>query len=232
MKKHVIAITGVSRGLGRAMAEQFIALGHVVAGCARSKTEVERLQKRFGKPHDFERLDVSNDLAVQAWAGRLLKQFGPPGFLINNAAIMTKPASLWEIGAREFSDICDVNIKGVANVIRHFAPAMIRRGRGIIVNFSSGWGRSTSPQVAPYCATKWAIEGLTKALAEELPKGVAAVPLNPGIIETDMLGICFGEAASNYPSPKEWAQNAVPYILGIRPAQNGQSLTVPGIPVD
>ena len=80
----------------------------------------------------------------------------------------------------------DVNIKGVANVLRHFVPAMIERGRGVIVNFSSGWGAPSSAEVAPYCATKWAIEGLTRALAEELP-GMAAVPLNPGIIDTDML---------------------------------------------
>jgi len=61
-------------------------------------------------------------------------------------------------------------------------PAMVRRGQGVIVNFSSGWGRSTDAGVAPYCATKWAIEGLTQALAQELPPGMAAVPLNPGII--------------------------------------------------
>jgi NAD(P)-dependent dehydrogenase (short-subunit alcohol dehydrogenase family) len=76
--------------------------------------------------------------------------------------------------------VVSVNIVGVANVIRAFAPAMIERGSGVIVNLSSGWGRSVSPEVAPYCATKWAIEGMTKALAEELPKGMAAVPLNPG----------------------------------------------------
>jgi hypothetical protein len=87
---------------------------------------------------------------------------------------------------------------------------MIARSHGVIVNFSSGWGRSTSPEVAPYCATKWAIEGLTRALAQELPRGMAAVPLNPGIIDTDMLRACFGSAASGYPDPKEWAESAVP----------------------
>jgi NADP-dependent 3-hydroxy acid dehydrogenase YdfG len=61
--------------------------------------------------------------------------------------------------------LIDVNIKGVANVIRYFVPAMIERGSGVIVNFSSYWGRSTAAEVAPYCATKWAIEGLTRALA-------------------------------------------------------------------
>ena len=71
----------------------------------------------------------------------------------------------------------------------------------MIVNFSSGWGRSVDAEVAPYCATKWAIEGLTQALARELPPGLCAVPLNPGVIDTDMLRSCFGGSAGGYPQP-------------------------------
>ena len=103
-------------------------------------------------------------------------------------------APLWEVPGEEFDKLVDINIKGVARVIRAFVPAMVKRGSGVIVNFSSGWGRSTSPEVAPYCATKYAIEGLTLALAQELPHGMAAVPLNPGIIDTDMLRASFGRA--------------------------------------
>ena len=121
----------------------------------------------------------------------------------------------------------DVNLKGVANVIRHFVPAMVARRSGVIVNFSSGWGRSTSAEVAPYCATKWAIEGLTRSLAKDLPKGMAAIPLNPGIIDTDMLRSCFGNEAGNYPTAEEWAEIAVPFLLGIRASDNGKPLTVP-----
>ena len=113
-------------------------------------------------------------------------------------------------------------------MIRHFVPAMISAGSGVVVNFSSGWGRSTSPDVAPYCATKWAIEGLTQALADELPSGMAAVPLNPGVIHTDMLDSCFGASAASYPSPETWAKRAVPFILGITTKDSGQPLTVTG----
>jgi NAD(P)-dependent dehydrogenase (short-subunit alcohol dehydrogenase family) len=123
-----------------------------------------------------------------------------------------------------------VNIGGTVNTLRHFVPAMIKCGRGVIVNFSSGWGRSTSPDVAVYCATKWAIEGLTQALAQELPKGVAAVALNPGIINTEMLRSCFGKSASAYPEPAQWAKNAGPFLLGLTAKDNGRSLDVPGIP--
>lgn len=105
---------------------------------------------------------------------------------------------------------------------------MIARGSGVIVNLSSGWGRSTSPEVAPYCATKWAIEGLTRALSQELPKGLAAVALNPGIIDTDMLRSTFGTRASNFLGPGEWTKAAIPFLLKLGPSDNGKALTVPG----
>ena len=223
-----ILITGVSRGLGRALTEEFIRLGHVVIGCGRSEKEIAQLQKQFPAPNDFAAVDVSADEQVAAWAKRVLQSHAAPDLLLNNAGIINRNAKLWEIGADEFSRVIDVNIKGVANVIRHFAPAMVARRAGVIVNFSSGWGRSTDAEVAPYCATKWAMEGLTQALAQELPPGMAAVPLNPGIINTALLRSSFGGSATNYPSPREWAKIAAPFLLKINAADNGRQLTVPG----
>ena len=70
--------------------------------------------------------------------------------------------------------------------------------------------------------------GLTKALAQVLPSGLAAVPLNPGVIDTDMLRVCFGGDAGAYPGPEEWARRAVPFLLSLGRKHNGQSLSVPG----
>jgi len=221
-----ILITGVSRGLGRALTEEFIRLGHTVIGCGRSEKEIAQLQKQFPAPNDFSVVNVADDSQVAAWAKRILSSHAAPDLLLNNAALINRNARLWEVPAKEFSDVIDVNIKGVANVIRHFVPAMVRQGRGIIVNFSSGWGRSTDAEVAPYCATKWAIEGLTQSLAQELPPGMAAVPLNPGIIDTAMLQSCFAGGAANYPKPAEWAKPACAFLLKINSAQNGKPLTV------
>jgi NAD(P)-dependent dehydrogenase (short-subunit alcohol dehydrogenase family) len=165
----LVLITGVSRGLGRAMTEEFIRLGHVVFGCGRSEKEFGQLRKRFAPPHDFAAVDVSSDEEVAAWAKRILKSHAAPDLLLNSAGLINRNARLWEVGVQEFSDVVDVNLKGTANVIRHFVPAMVKNKSGVIVNFSSGWGRSTAAEVAPYCATKWAIEGLTQALAQELP---------------------------------------------------------------
>ena len=148
--------------------------------------------------------------AVEAFATAATKRFGAPDLLLNNAATINPNKPLWQVSAEEFSRVIDVNLKGVHNVILAFLPGMIRRGKGVVVNFSSGWGRSTSPEVAAYCATKWGIEGLTAALAQELPNGLASVAVNPGIIDTRMLRSCFGEGAGSYPTPEEWAKVAVP----------------------
>jgi NAD(P)-dependent dehydrogenase (short-subunit alcohol dehydrogenase family) len=223
-----ILITGVSGGLGLAMTEQFIERGHTVFGCARSLDAVQVLNKRHGRPHQFTVVDISDPKQVEAWGQDLGAQKISLDLLINNAGLINQPAPLWQVPIEEFSAVIDVNIKGVFNLIRYFSPAMIERQQGIIVNFSSGWGRSTSPQVAPYCATKWAIEGLTQALAQELPAGMAAIALNPGIIHTKMLDICFGESATAYPSAQDWAKRAVPFLLKLRSRDNGKPLTVPG----
>jgi len=220
-----IVITGVTRGLGLALTEGLIERGHVISGCGRTAAAVEELSKRFGAPHHFAVVDVADDLQVRRWAEESLT-VGVPDLLLNNAALINANAPLWIVPAAEFDQVIDVNIKGVANVIRHFVPAMVARGTGVIVNFSSGWGRSTSADVAPYCATKWAIEGLTQALAQELPEEMAAVPLNPGIIDTDMLRSTFGAGADSYPDPATWAKKAVPLVLSLGPKDNGKSLSV------
>ena len=159
-KGKTILITGVTRGLGRALAEEFIRLGHVVLGCGRSEKEIRQLQMQFAAPHNFAVVDVSADEPVAAWAEQVLKSHGPPDLLLNSAGLINRNSPLWQVGAKEFSDVVDVNLKGTANVIRHFVPAMVKNKSGVIANFSSGWGRSTAAEVAPYCATKWAIEGL------------------------------------------------------------------------
>ena len=190
-----IVMTGVSRGLGRALVAELVAAGHTLHGCARSAAAVDELRSQYGQPHGFVTLDVTDDEQVARWSEDVLSAVGPPELLLNNAGVINENAPLWEVPADEVSRVIDTNIIGVVNVIRHFVPSMVERRSGVIVNFSSGWGRATSPNVAPYCATKWAIEGLTRALAQELPDGMAAVPLDPGIINTDMLASAFGDDA-------------------------------------
>lgn len=223
----LIVITGVSRGLGRALALDFVKLGHTVCGCARGSKEFDSLRSEAGPMLRAWEVNVASDDDVASWAREVLRDFRAPDLLINNAAVINRNEKLWKIPATEFDRSFAINVNGTANVIRHFVPAMVDKNKGVVVNLSSGWGRSVSAEVAPYCGTKWAIEGLTQALAAELPDRMCAVPLNPGIINTEMLRSCFASGAERYPKPEEWAKRAVPFLLGLGPEHNGQPLTVP-----
>ncbi|HIL87506.1 MAG TPA: SDR family oxidoreductase, partial [Deltaproteobacteria bacterium] len=173
------------------------------------------------------RVDLTSEADVAAWAAAVMRDHGPPDLLLNNAGVINENAPLWEVSEAEFDLVIDVNLKGITRCIRHFAPAMVARRSGVIVNFSSGWGRSVSGDVAPYCATKWGVEGLTKALAQELPSGTAAVALNPGVIDTDMLRTCLPDLAPSCPDAEAWSQGIVQFLTDLGPQHNGQSLTAP-----
>src|SRR6185437_1750757 len=98
----VVAITGVTRGLGRALAEGLARAGHRVVGCGRTARAIASLRAAIGHPHDLAELDVTHDPAVKAWADRVIAQHGPPDLLINNAALINRNAPLWEVPVAEF----------------------------------------------------------------------------------------------------------------------------------
>ncbi len=204
-----IAITGASRGLGRALRKELAEAGHEVFGCARRGQGVEHV-------------DVTDPEAVRRWS----ETVGVCDILVNNAGLINRNAPLWEVSPEEFQAVMTVNLAGIHHCVRAFVPAMVRRGKGVVVNFSSTWGRSVSPEVAPYCASKWGVEGLSRALAAELPAGVVCVALNPGIIHTEMLESCFGPSAAGFQKPDQWARRAAPLILGLSASDNGKALTV------
>lgn len=223
-----VVLTGVTRGLGRALAIRLAGQGHRLAGCGRSRAKIEELRSLLGDEHRFEVVNVASAIQAETWAEKVLDSHGPPDLLLNNAGVINANAPLWQVPEEEFGLVVDVNLKGTYHMIRHFLPAMLARGSGVVVNFSSGWGRSTAAEVAPYCATKWAIEGLTRSLAEELPRGLAAVALNPGVIHTELLDSYYGQSAKSYPGPEKWAERAAPFLLSLGPEHNGKSVTVPG----
>ena len=225
----VVLIIGASRGLGRALAIGFKSEGWTVSCCATDAKALRSLAGELGAGHLVLPCDVTRSDEVENFASQVLERFGAPDLLLNNAAVINRNAPLWEVTPDEFGRVIDINLKGVHLVIRAFLPSMIKRGKGVVVNLSSGWGRSTSPEVAPYCASKWGIEGMTAALAQELPHGLAAIALNPGIIDTRMLRSCLGDGAASYPTPEAWAKVAVPYLVSLNARHNGKALTVPGM---
>ena len=216
-----IVLTGASRGLGLALAQELARQGHLVAVCSRSG------QVPAGSGFDLEAVDISDAAQVERWAHALLDRGCVPDILICNAGIVNEPATLWRGPGAELRDVITTNVIGTGYTIQAFAPVMIERGEGLIVVLSSGWGRSTDPEMSPYCASKWALEGLTLSLAKELPAGMAAVTLNPGIVNTDMLQKCWPGRGDDYELPDVWGGRAAAFVLQMSVADNGSQLTVP-----
>lgn len=237
-----ILITGVSKGLGNALALELAKRGHTVIGCSRAQDKLNSLQLELASTtpaspstepnssssnrHLLINADVTSNSSIEQLVRIVMEEKGVPDIIVNNAGTINQNNRIWEVPEEEFNTVIDTNVKGLANVLRHFIPLMLPNKKGIIVNMSSGWGRSGAALVAPYCASKWAVEGLTKSVAKELPEGMAIVALNPGVINTDMLVSCFGNSAELYQTPESWALKAATMILNLTAADNGASLTV------
>ncbi|KAE8637287.1 hypothetical protein CSA_004539 [Cucumis sativus] len=196
----VIVISGVSRGLGRALALELAKLGHTIIGCSRDKIKLDSLQLQLSnaspRNHLLFNFDVKSNESIREMAQTVKEKFGSV-------------------------DIIDTNMKGVANMLRHFIPLMLPKNKGIIVNVSSLYGRIAAARF------QMGIEGLSKSVAKELPNGLTIVTLDPGIINTDASVTILGHFASQYQSPQLWALKAAPMILNITTADNGETLIVP-----
>lgn len=215
-----VLVTGVSRGLGQALAVEFARLGHTVYGCARSRDAVRDLEDRLGDPHRFASVDVCDAEAVSDW---LEAYSGPslPDLAVMNAGVANRTASLWDVAPAEIRGTVATAVEGVANIVRALVPGMLVRGRGVLVATSSGLGVSAARGMAPYCAAKWALEGLMQALALDLPSGLAAVTFDPGMVDTPMLRGYLGDRARGFESPESWAPEAAAALLSLDARSNG-----------
>lgn len=236
-------ISGATKGLGLALASELVAHGWTVAGCGSSARSVASAAEQGGSIYSPQRgagdstplaalrvVDVADARAVSAWAAEL----PAPDLVIANAGVVNAPAPIWELDAEVFATALAVNVGGVANLARAFLPAMIARGSGTLVAMSSGWGRRGKEGLSPYCASKFAVEGLVQSVALEVPEPIRVVSLDPGNgVRTAMLDTCLpDELDVPYPSPAQWASRAIGYLLGdVLRAPNGSALKVPGVVV-
>lgn len=208
---------------------EYCRAGHRVVGGGRNEEALEELRGEFPDGH-FIKLDVADEGSVELFCSAAYEATGAPDYLINNAGVMNKPGRLWEIGDEEFSQLTDINVNGVARMIRYVVPFMLKVKRGIVVNISSGLGKNGMVGVAPYCASKHAVEGLSAALAlefEEVSTKLACIALSPGVINTSMLQKNLGDGAAVYQTADAWVKKAAPYILNLNFSNNGDSLRIP-----
>jgi 3-oxoacyl-[acyl-carrier protein] reductase len=188
-------ITGASQGLGRAIAESFVASGADVLLMARGAAELARAREelaagaRAGQGVHALPGDVSRPEDCAAAVDRAVQLFGGLTVLVNNAGIYGPLGRLEDVGWKEWDEAIRVNLLGTALMCRAAIPAMRARGYGKIVNLSGGGATRPLPRFSAYAASKAAVVRLTETLAEELREGridvnaVAPGPLNTRLLD-------------------------------------------------
>jgi NAD(P)-dependent dehydrogenase (short-subunit alcohol dehydrogenase family) len=181
-------ITGTSTGLGRAVAEAALARGERVVATARDPLAVKDLADRApGRVRTYA-LDVTDPATVKAAVAGAVEEFGRIDVLVNNAGHGLVGA-LEELSEEEIHAVLDTNVLGVATVTRAVLPHMRARRSGHIVQMSSVGGVVGNPGHAIYATSKFALEGMSEALAGEVgPLGIRVTIVEPGPFRTDFAG--------------------------------------------
>jgi NAD(P)-dependent dehydrogenase (short-subunit alcohol dehydrogenase family) len=183
-------ITGASRGFGRIWAEAALKRGDQVTATARKLADVAGLKKQFGDAVLPLALDVTNSEQVQQAVQQAYAHFGRLDILVNNAGTSLLAATE-EASDEQIRDLFDTNYIGMVRVLRAALPLLRKQGSGHILGVSSGLGITSMPLIGFYAATKWAVEALHEALAQEVrPFGLRVTLVEPGAYATD-----FGKSA-------------------------------------
>jgi len=219
-------VTGASKGIGRGLAAVLLEDGARVVISARDPGGLEQAAGDLARLGEVVAVagDVASDEDAARMVGEATRRFGSLDLLVNNAAILSPPAPIEQVPPETWDEVLRVNVTGTANLIRHAVPVMRAQGSGVIVNLSSTWGRTAAANVAPYCASKFAVEGLTQSLAAEVPAGVVTFALNPGVIATEMLARAFGGDVSMYAGPDDLAPAWRRLLGAVDASWNGRSV--------
>ena len=189
--KKIALVTGASRGIGAAVARSLAGKGYAVCinyleQQAKAEALVKELQA-LGCDAICHPADVADPAAVRKMVDRVERELGEVTLLVNNAGI-SQQQLFQHTSYEEFHRMVDVHLFGAYNCIQAVLPPMLRKHAGCIINTSSIWGSHGSSCEVAYCAAKHGLEGLSKALAQELaPSGIRVNCVAPGVIRTDML---------------------------------------------
>jgi 3-oxoacyl-[acyl-carrier protein] reductase len=186
----VAVVTGGGRGIGAAIARRLAESGASVVVCGRTAATLEETAKSIvqaGKRAEAIPCDVLSDRAVAEVARAVRNKYGRLDMLVNNAGVGAFAAPLHEFPIEDWDRILNTNLRGVFYAIRAFAPLMIERRYGHIINISSLAGKNPLPKGAAYAASKWGLNGLTYSVAEELRAyNIRVSVVCPGSTNTDL----------------------------------------------
>lgn len=178
-------VTGAAHGIGRAIAERFLAEGCNVGILDNDLEAAQAAAKAIAKPGRkvvVAAADVSVKADVDKGVGALLAELGTVDILVNNAGIC-RIGKVLEMSDRDWNDTFGINVNGLFHLSRVVMPQMIARGRGSVVNLASWMGKSGAANYGAYCASKFAVVALTQTLALEVGEhGVRVNAVAPGLI--------------------------------------------------
>ncbi len=190
LQDKVVFITGASAGIGRSCATAFAKKGARMILSARRRERLEELavelKRKPGEGILLLALDVRNQAAVERAISQLTAEWSAIEILVNNAGLSRGLDKLHEGKLEDWEEMIDANIKGLLYVSRAVIPGMLRRGQGHIINIGSISGHEVYPGGSVYCATKFAVDALSKGMRLDLSgTGLRVTQVSPGMVETE-----------------------------------------------
>jgi 3-oxoacyl-[acyl-carrier protein] reductase len=189
LDKHIVVVTGASRGIDRSIALELARQGATVIGTATSESGAEGITaalKEAGGQGRGVVLNVTDAAASEAFIDGVVKEFGGLNVLVNNAGI-TKDQLAMRMKDDEFDAVIDTNLRAVFRLSRAVLRPMMKARGGRIINITSVVASSGNPGQANYAAAKAGVAGMTRALAREIgSRGITVNCIAPGFIDTDM----------------------------------------------
>lgn len=182
----IALVTGASRGIGKAIAEELVTKGATVIGTATSEQGAQAISDYLGDAGQGMVLNVSDDDSMAAMLSAIKEKHGDISILVNNAGI-TRDNLLMRMKDDEWQDIIDTNLTPIFKLSKAVLRGMIKKRHGRIVNIGSVVGSSGNPGQANYAAAKAGVIGFTKSMAREVAsRGITINVVAPGFIDTDM----------------------------------------------
>ncbi|MGR6979931.1 3-oxoacyl-ACP reductase FabG [Testudinibacter sp. P27/CKL/0425] len=186
MQGKIALVTGASRGIGKAIAEELVAKGATVIGTATSEKGAEAISAYLGENGKGLVLNVTDVASIDQTLAQIKAEFGEIDILVNNAGI-TRDNLLMRMKEEEWNDILDTNLTSVFHLSKAMLRSMMKKRYGRIITIGSVVGSSGNPGQTNYCAAKAGLIGFSKALAQEVAsRGITVNVVAPGFIATDM----------------------------------------------
>ena len=215
LKNKTALVTGGSKGIGYAVAEALLSEGAGVMICARKESELKSAVERLSKKGNVAGVicDVRDDAQVRETLDKCVASFGGVDILVNNAGIGYFGKTVEQISPDEFRQTLETNLYGVFYFCHHAIPLMKKRGGGYIINVSSLAGQNPHPKMAAYNASKFALNGFTEALMQEVRQDDIKVSyICPGSVNTEFGGDEAGPEKAWQLQPPDIA-DAILYLL-------------------